>query len=642
MVMLMRFWNYLPLSLLMFLLACSSGSGGSEDWSPCLDDTDCDSNAYCDIQSGICVIDESLCEKDEECPSGYFCNAATRYCEPEQVEGCPAGQVPLEGNCVIPECTLDAHCATNYTCDTDIYRCIPNIQENCVLDSDCDSPMVCKGGRCGYCSQDADCAPDSYCQFSTSELPGCVAIRCGNDNDCREDYWCRTASGRCVPPCTEHSECEDGKLCMDGHCETVEPECESDWDCPEKKLCSEYRLCERGAACRTDAQCGDGRICEETGHFCVPDGCLYDSECDSGMICDPGPHECRYAVYTGSPCGADEQCLASDRCYRSTCVRTCDPYSPECQTSYVCATVTDLESGPAALCVPMEPGESEGASCSEITPCRTGLICHNRKCGRVCDPSLSAEDVCGEGMVCDIDETLQIGVCATPPCDEDTNPCPSGQFCYQGECVTCATNDQCPTKYFCGRGVCQPGCRITGCATAGTWCNRETEQCEEICPVSCEEGYWCREGHCVPRFCDPPCTPPAVCEYGTCVLPPDCRIVDCPDERWICNQENGLCEEPPCPACPEGWCCSELTDYQCSDICYTCSEEEPRGTCPVGRTCEEGYCTDIPCVGQGETCGALASIPGTPCCEGTVCCEIFPGSGGVCCAECGFDGSCVE
>jgi len=608
----------------------------------CKSDADCPSDAYCDTGAGVCIVTAFACNEQNGCPDGFVCNLDTLFCEPANDDDpCPEGLVRVDGACVAPECRADADCPLDHVCDGETYRCVDSASIGCASSDECPEPLVCKSGVCRHCSRDADCPPDKRCLVGEGGEPACASFACRGDFDCRDGWWCHAASNACRPPCAAHSDCDSGFACRDNRCILPVPECDTDWDCPDRKLCTPLKLCEPGPACQGDAECGSTRVCAPGDGVCIPGGCFADAECEGGRLCDPGTHECRFASRTGSVCGDSEQCLSTDTCYRNFCRRLCDPYAAQCPEGELCGLVLDSDAGRAPLCLPNVGGAGAGESCTSELSCRHDLICHNFRCLTVCDPMENAPP-CGTGEVCLPNEAWGVGLCRTPPCDPETNPCPDELACYEGDCVQCTVDAHCPYRYVCEAGECKTGCVISGCEGINEFCNTQSGRCEGYCSPVCDDGYVCEDGECKPAFCDPPCLAPAQCERGRCILPPDCRISGCPDERWTCNLSTGVCDPPECPVCPPDYCCSDLTDYRCSPVCYTCAPEVEDGSCPSGRLCLEGQCVSIPCVNAGSLCGAVAPLSGTPCCQGAVCCEVFPGSGGVCCTDCDPDGTCRD
>ncbi|HVY48960.1 MAG TPA: hypothetical protein VHB21_23885 [Minicystis sp.] len=166
----------------------------------------------------------------------------------------------------------------------------------CLINSDCNSPLVCAFRRCHtQCETDRDCQqgercvvaerPDRVCQLEdeqtcqyNSECPGNEV--CGVDDQCRDAC---AADRDCVPgqvcksgTCADPSELVDGGLpAADGGQGKGQP-CSYTSDCPEPYVCKDG-LCDD--ECLGDRDC-PGSTCDETTHQCV--------RADGGLLCLPG------------------------------------------------------------------------------------------------------------------------------------------------------------------------------------------------------------------------------------------------------------------------------------------------------------------------------------------------------------------
>ncbi len=99
-----------------------------------------------------------------------------------------------------------------------------------------------------------------------------------------------------------------------------------------------------------------------------------------------------------------------------------------------------------------------------------------------------------------------------PSCDNDGHCRPKGEYCVNGLCQQCRTNDQCGACRTCNAGACQA---IVGCCThAG----------------DCSVGQSCRNGSCGPECLDDTeCGTAAKCSSGRCVPDVECTGPgDCP------------------------------------------------------------------------------------------------------------------
>ncbi len=197
-------------------------------------------------------------------------------------------------------------------------------------------------------------------------------------------------SGREQPPCAEHGDCPQGRVCADGVCELGE--CVVDEDCDANERCGDERRCEPEPECEADEQCPDGERCE--AQRCVPEGpqCPEDADCD-GLSCGLDP-------VCGAPCG---ECTPPDRCQEGACV--CEPQcgEAECGPDPVCGQ-------PCGMCG--EDQRCEGGRCV----CKPD--CEQRGCGP--DPvcGLSCGE-CADDQRCDEQGRCQpLG--AAHPCDDPT------------------------------------------------------------------------------------------------------------------------------------------------------------------------------------------------------------------------------
>ena len=665
-----RFTLYIFLMAVAFAMgaipACGSDddSGISGSSGNCSVHTDCFTPfEQCDATSQRCVLQMLPCDDQGNCLTNYECREVGYdfpLCMPVSTENpdgdeetesdgesCPNGTVLNQsGDCITVECLNNDDCTDNRICNRETYKC-----EDQVCEPACSDEEECVDGSCviKQCNSDTDCSPDKECTVDSGRRI-CVPIVCYRDEVCRSSYVCEDT--QCIAPCTDRdgdNPCETTEeLCQSGHCIVPVPECTGDLECADQLICNEYQLCVTGASCTSDGECGEGRRCGRND-VCVHEGCYDDLDCtdQQGMLCDPTDRQCKYKTPTGATCADSDQCLDADICRETVCTRICDIYLGDEQCPVegtICGFNPDgvVEDRLKHLCVSPSGGLGVGESCGNGT-CELNLVCDplSVTCQPVCNPDAET-DPCTGGDVCLLQDSIGYGLCREPPCDPVENPCSDAfkPFCYMGECVECGVDSHCASNKVCEANECVFGCDVTGCTGTNQFC--VDNRCEEVCFPACAEDEICTDQDCVPRECFPPCEAPYYCESGRCVTR-DCRELGfvCEIDLWICNPDTGDCEEPDCPECGANQCCTRWTDYQCSDWCYTCHPDNPLGSCPELQYCDEGTCLDIPPVGQGKTCGALADPSGTPCEEGLTCCELFPGSGGKCCEACSYDGSCL-
>lgn len=190
----------------------------------------------------------------------------------------------------------------------------------CILDSDCQAPLVCAYERChAACEETRDCPEGSRCVVVDKPLSVCQLEdeqTCAFTSDCPAGQIC-APDLECHMQCLASEDCPAGEVCVDNACalpeELVdgklpgaappdEPECYYDSQCPEGLECREGSC---KVPCLGDADCPVNHLCTDDGQCeldptkvpCVPgeqDSC----DCPTGgigyQICTP--------AFTPGPC----------------------------------------------------------------------------------------------------------------------------------------------------------------------------------------------------------------------------------------------------------------------------------------------------------------------------------------------------
>lgn len=393
------------------------------------------------------------------------------------------------------------------------------LAEGCLLNSDCEAPLVCVFRRCHQpCVDRRDCPPDKDCQLSgdppqlvctlspedtCDRLPCPSGQICGADRRCR--FQCATSTdcaaqqacveGQCVwkdqlqpdggfarplggPSCEYSSQCQPGQRCsISGQCI---PECREAVDCAGAAPCIGGR-CVPGqstdsgvvvdagvvdagttdagrptAGCDYTSQCDAGAVCSSRG-LCLPE-CLTTRDCPVNQACSSSG-ACEPLAFDGGPtCSYSSQCPPRQRCGRNG---TCEP---ECLDS------RDCPPGDACYangCYPSlgDAGFADGgvppgwgSTCLVSSQCTNDLVCDSR--GRCSFECQSNTDCVGNAA----------GTCCS------TNRCRAGSFCnvviadagtrdagtsgLDGGCladIDCLDNDFCNGAEACRAGRCVPG-----------------------------------------------------------------------------------------------------------------------------------------------------------------------------------------
>ncbi|MDC0717009.1 hypothetical protein POL25_08905 [Nannocystis sp. bb15-2] len=194
------------------------------------------------------------------------------------------------------------------------------------------------------------------------------------------------------------------------------------------------------------------------------------------------------------------------------------------------------------------------------------------------------------------------------PCSS-SNPCPDGQFCWNGICaIGCTSNGDCAEDQFCATD------------TDMLCHNKEVTTCPE---VPCEEGQVCKSGfcstpppptQCTPSPVDDGCESNAVCFQET-------------EDKASCYTLPYCSQDGTCPTGTEGAVCNNglLPDKDKICLIGVCTEAS---NCPTDWKCIKdqpnavvGYCSDG---GTFAPCNSNAD------CLSNACDQPFPGQAGFC------------
>jgi MYXO-CTERM domain-containing protein len=225
--------------------------------------------------------------------------------------------------------------------------------------------------------------------------------------------------------------------------------------------------------------------------------------------------------------------------------------------------LTECTTGNATQCVAQMQQSSEVCDnidndCNGIVddkaPCPSGQICFHGTCVSSCS---NGEFQCPPGMSCDT-----TGVCIETKCMGVS--CPQSQICVGGQCVGGCDGVVCPEGQVCQLGRCWDPCAGKTCQS-GKVC--EGGVCLDDCSCrGCPQGRQCaNDGHCVLQGCaDPSSHAPLVCSpvngqpqrcgpdgsgNGTCVSV--CDGVSCPNGS-ACDLTTGQCTPTPVKAANGG------------------------------------------------------------------------------------------
>ena len=268
-------------------------------------------------------------------------------------------------------------------CDSNVQEklALSHLAQDCLVNSDCSSPLVCAFEAChAECQSSRDCDDGARCVAAARPYKVCQLEEerlCQRTSDCAEGLICGI-DGECRDHCSSDNECVEGQLCVSGTCADTDELDDAGQLTPAPGVtrgsegspcvyvsdCSAALLCRNQAClpqCKADKDCPLHEVCTETR--CMPDGsqpatCSFASDCDNarGERCLGGGCLCM--------CAEDRDCPAGQLCDGCGCAA--DPNAPK-----ACVYNSDCE--------------------------KAGEICENRACACQCQTDVD----CGEGSKCD-------------------------------------------------------------------------------------------------------------------------------------------------------------------------------------------------------------------------------------------------
>lgn len=670
------------------------------------------------------------CSAGEECCNGNCCPAGEQCCGDTEGECCPADQccsatidgVPTQYCNTGEECEDGSTCPCGQECcpgggcyDVGTQFCCGNAAvdlKDCLywVSGECGSPSASDCCCCNYQTGGGSFCENGCCPGTQ---PGaeqrCSSTLCtsgqkdiniggiltsvswsGADEQCPDCFDSASAGCGCDCPCGTGSgdyPCDCKKECPWGGQYCPGKEYDANCNAPAPVMCGPNKPQTHVLSC--------------SGQYialpCVPTNteCCPNVTCnDMGCSCE-GIDDCEIRCYTeeeiGSGCeqscidgGIENGCNCKnfqDENGQTDCEAFCDCLKPNT------ININDI---PCDAYNPGNPKQGTGCAIGTMRPdCQGdgGGPCGGAweatwvpySSGSVCSPPAECDDCCGDRgdpgddrcePPCRAPEVCVEGTCKAPGkgggC-KDSNDCPVGETCANGQCVsfednsnTCTTSSDCPPFNACINGQCKPigGQADPECGGGLPPCPEGKEcingTCQDIegsaCP--CPAGYTCyREGQADERCvetsnlgrCCPPqsnCTCGNVCCSGY-VLQADCST----GNSW----SQGTTCATPCPCtepAAEGVCC-----YlgQCIGILEEIfCELDGANWYEIPSQAQETDCNALFCCEPATTGEACDSSP-CGCANDLVCCSEGPEQGtcqptGTCdlpLGECCFaDGSC--
>jgi hypothetical protein len=205
-------------------------------------------------------------------------------------------------------------------CSGDDDKTSAKLAEGCVINTDCDSPLVCAFRKChNACTTSRDCQAGQRCVASDRPFNVCQLDSerdCQYNSQCAVRQWCGI-DGRCRDQCAADRDCIPGQLCVSGTCadpsELVNgglPARPTDGSPPTGQPCAYTSECPGSMICRAgicapeclgSADCAGGKTCVD--RRCVDSACgasdagvglscTYNSSCPAPLVCRSGACAC--------------------------------------------------------------------------------------------------------------------------------------------------------------------------------------------------------------------------------------------------------------------------------------------------------------------------------------------------------------
>lgn len=170
----------------------------------------------------------------------------------------------------------------------------------CVINSDCNEPLVCVFKRCHeQCEETRDCPEGQRCVIGVPPTHICQLpeeLKCTYNSECVGEQVC-AIDGQCRDQCKGDLDCLPGQLCVTGTC--ADPE-----ELVDGRLVpAENQIQATGQPCSYTSECPDGLVCLDG--LCNKE-CLGDADC-TPFPCDLETNLCVVTDDPTPPCIPGQQ-----------------------------------------------------------------------------------------------------------------------------------------------------------------------------------------------------------------------------------------------------------------------------------------------------------------------------------------------
>ncbi|HVZ71134.1 MAG TPA: hypothetical protein VHJ20_02060 [Polyangia bacterium] len=568
---------------------CSNVPDGKPDpQNTCKDNgqTSCDTDGVCNGKGGCQLYAAGTVCVAPSCASGAATLTQARTCD--GVGNCQAAQTqacaPYKCNGMAAcnaACTVDADCASGFTCDpkTNLCGTKKRLGQPCATTNDCLTGDFCVDSVC--CST-SSCALCQACNVAPN-AGTCTNIMPGNPD----------TQGRCAanPPCGNTGNCNGAGACEQASSSVScgAASCTGSTFTPVSHCTGAGACASASTSSCTPYICG-ANACKTT--------CTIDADCMAPYTCQgsAGAKSCALKP-NGQACTAGSMCI-SGNCVDGVCCGSAS--CPSCQACNLsgtgaCSPVAAGTPAPASFCA-----DEGAASCGNNGKCDGNGGCQNYGDGTSCSLATCPS---GAGSL------VMAGTCQAGVCSKPTQSC---------------------APYFCnGVTACQTTCGSSTDCTTGYYCTGVGGTCvlKKAGGAACTADGQCSTGHCTDGVCCgsascPGCQACNISGNGTCA-PVSAGTDDgtCTDQGAATCGTNGKCDGAGnCQKYANGTTCSQAT-------CASTATLKLAGACN-GGTCVVGTMACSPYTCSAGACNNACNSDGD-CASGTYC----TGVGGVCAAK---------
>ena len=563
----------------------------TECWTTCVDATQCNPNAYCDVGTGQCIPRKetgSKCDSNDQCQSS-FC---------------------VDGYCCGSSCT-----ALCNRCDITPGQCL-NVAGGLDPDDECNGT-----GNCG-----GTCNGSGSCQYPPVTLNCGNCIRCNGLGECSNyseagsdpDIQCPlcevcNGSGTCTPTAAgldPKGECDakaQSTCDLDGSCdgssacrlwvdetECVPPKCETGIGF-SKQVCDGLGLCQDP----TQAAC-DPYVCGS--NTCLT-SCQKDAECIDTHFCDTPNKTCQPKKALAKPCSGNSHCI-SGFCTDGVCCNTdCGTACESCNLPGLTGSCTNhpQDTDPENDCAVCNICDGSGQCV--VVPENTDPL---SECAIEPASTCANDGVCSGAGACR--KWASGTICTSPTCDSATSQltdyCDGVGSCVDGDSVSCA-------PYQCKGTACGDTCTTDDGCVSTHWCSAPICQPKKLNGIPCGGNNECKTGFCVDGVC---CATACTSACAQCNLPG--TVGDCAAHGAGTDPESG-CSDYYCNGL--GFCHSTCSaDPDCKPLHWcsgnTCVDQKELGeTCTTNTQClsdhcVDGYCCNTACDSECNACDLANSV----------------------------------